>query len=220
MRITLFILCLLALDSCKKNSSDRYCDNNADDCYDVTITKQFFDFKLGSFWVLQDSVSGSFDTLSVTDNNSEDSSYFFSTTVHSSSDTYNYRYWPTLGTGCQPSGLEQEGRRCLIIMKSKTKPGEFVSETIVFFYSLELYDSMSNWTSTAPDNKVVLTDFFSSYTIGTHTFSDVVVFEESTNPAENNQKTKHFYAINHGLIRKELIDSNEVWNLVDFELYQ
>ena len=41
---------------------------------------------------------------------------------------------------------------------------------------------------------------------------------EDHNVAESNQKTNHFYAQEVGLIRKELLDSNQVWNLIRYNI--
>jgi hypothetical protein len=35
---------------------------------------------------------------------------------------------------------------------------------------------------------------------------------------ENNQPTNHYFSEQAGLVRKELLDSNQVWNLVDYHI--
>jgi hypothetical protein len=51
-------------------------------------------------------------------------------------------------------------------------------------------------------------------------YNNVIEVDDEYNAIENSQHTTHYYAQGVGLIKKELIDSNQVWLLIDFNVEQ
>ena len=49
-------------------------------------------------------------------------------------------------------------------------------------------------------------------------YENVIKMSDKYNIAEHSQSTIHFYADGVGLIRKELLDSNQVWNLIRYNI--
>ena len=206
--------------SCRHDDLIPFCELHPDQCYKIDEVKEFLYFKDGSYWVYEEETTGELDSMYVIGSENYPNSYYFSTTIHSQLDSYDYEYWSILGTGCPDTGLVQDGLRCTHIKKLKGKPGDFVSETYVFFYWAEKGDFMTNWVYQHPDNAVLVKEVLSTYDLSGETYQDVYVVEEEYDASENKQHTMHYYARNHGLVRKELLDSGEVWNLVRYNLVQ
>ena len=53
-----------------------------------------------------------------------------------------------------------------------------------------------------------------------HSYRNVVKFNDSKNITEKNNNTNFYFAEHSGIIRKELIDSARVWNLKQFQIVQ
>jgi len=59
-----------------------------------------------------------------------------------------------------------------------------------------------------------------NYTILSKEYSNVIEVADKYNAIENSQPTTHYYAQGIGLIKKELIDSNQVWLLINYNVEQ
>lgn len=214
------LILLVGFSSCRKDRNIPFCELHPEDCFDAEMHKDWFCFNEGSYWVYQQESSSVRDSVVVTETTSDTGSYGFSTTVYSHYENLNYRYYPDIGENCPTSGSVRNGLSCFVIKKTKWITGDVISISRLVSFDLEVGNYLINYTSELQDNKVTVTNFYPNYSLMGYNYTDVFVLEELVTFAENNQHTKHYFARNHGLIRKELIDSNEVWNLVDFDLEQ
>ena len=188
-------------------------------CEDIQNVKHFFYFKVGSWWVYQEENSGDLDTVYVTEAAENPSNYDFDVQVYSTYQDYFYHFWPEyayLSQNCNDSGPICGS--CITVKRSKYKTGEFVGEAKCFFFIPKLGLTDVNWNPTFANNYVSIEQIESSFILDTFNFDRTITINELNTEMENFQPTKHFFSENIGLIRKELLDSNNIWNLIDYHI--
>jgi hypothetical protein len=213
--ILLFSVVVLALLGCKKDTTS--CPSTgATNCEDIQNVKNFFYFKVGSYWVYEEETSGDLDTVYVTEASENPTNYDFDVRVYSTYQDYYYHFSPEYfpGNGCPDNG--SICKRCLYVKRSKYKPGDFVDEVKCFFFTPDIGNQDVNWSVLYPSNKVRIESVESEYQLGTLNFERTFMIHEEHSYMDDYQPTNHFISENVGLIRKELLDSNNVWNLIDY----
>jgi hypothetical protein len=150
------------------------------------------------------------------------SGYDFDMRVHSTLADYDYHYWPTYAQGAIEECSESEpvSNKCIYINRNKAKIGDYIGEGICFFVNYKLNDGVYVTNINNLNNRITLINQLDSYSYGSFNFDNIQVIHENSSIIESNQETKHFFVQNVGLIRKELIDSNQVWNLVNYHIEQ
>jgi hypothetical protein len=216
-RRILIIISLFFVLSCRRDQSIPFCELHPDQCVDIREVKDYFHFNLGSYWVYEEETSEILDSTYVIETLSDTASYYFDTRLHSDYDGYNYHYWPDGAT--TNSNIVEKSVRSTIIKKAKTKPGDFVAES----YCFPFYPNMGSWIYSYGlqynyDNVLIVDTVFANYTLLDQVFLDVVCISEEHTASAQAQPTKHYYSKGVGLIRKELIDSGEVWNLLRYNI--
>ena len=190
-------------------------------CEDIQNVKHFFYFKVGSWWVYEEENSGLRDSVYVTSAAENPSNYDFDVEVYSTYQDYYYHFWPqygpTLGSTCSQSG--ESCGWCVKVFRSKYKPGDFVSQATCFMFQPIIGNKDYNY-HTSIENYVYVNDVVDSMIIGTLNFERTITMFEDRTIMEGDQPTNHLFSENIGLVRKELLDSNEVWNLVDYHIEQ
>jgi len=217
--IAILIFCLFAFSSCKEELKP-YCSEYPNECADIKGVKDYFAFNEGSYWVYEEVNSGAMDCVYVTSFYNDANSYYFDVEHHSVHSGYDYRFW-TSSSAVENRHVKKE-EVSLLVKLSKYKPGDFVSESYCFIY----YPTVGNLVHSdggqpyGYDNELVVNSYYENYIIGNKTCSNVIVMTEEHTASENKQPTIKYYAEGIGLIRKELIDSNQVWNLKDYNISQ
>lgn len=221
-----YIIVFLLVLSCKKDPPIPYCEEFPDDCVDVREVKDYFYFKLGSWWVYEEEHTGIRDSVYVTETYNDTSSVLFETWLYSTYDGYDYTFWTT---GVRPevkSNMAKKTERSTRVIRAKTTPGDHVAEDGCFlFYPIPGLSTTTSYISGAGIENyhigaLVMEFIYSSYNIEGTTFNNVVYVSEENNPVEEGQPTNHYYSPHVGLIKKELLDSNQIWNLVEYEIIQ
>lgn len=193
-----------------------YCEQNPSLCEPITAAKDYFLFNMGSWWVYEEATTHDRDSVYVTISDDDSTSPNFDCRVYSAREDYFYHYFPVIssGSGCTDNGVSSN--KCIYIKRTKTRPGDFVGEFTCFFiqYYKDAYTSVGNIYYT--NNRITVKDVLDTFELGTLTFGRTIkVFEDHTS-TEHNSPTNHYFSKNVGLVRKEILDSNEVWNLVDY----
>jgi hypothetical protein len=215
--IITLLLCTLILLGCKKDEPSSCQETGNENCEDIQNVKHFFYFKVGSYWVYEEETSGDLDTVYVTEASENPTNYDFDVRVYSTYQDYFYHFWPEYfpgNNGCPDNG--SICKRCLSVKRSKYKPGDFVGEAKCFFFVPKVGGGDGNWNPFFPNNYVSVQQIDSSYMLGTINAGRTVKMNELNTVMEGLQETNHFFSENIGLVRKELLDSNEVWNLIDY----
>ncbi|NVK64547.1 MAG: hypothetical protein HWE22_08160 [Flavobacteriales bacterium] len=217
-----FAVTVLFISSCTKDKTPcTTCPTVGTDCEDIQNVKNFFAFKEGSWWVYEEETSGVRDSVYVTEYQNDPSNYNFDVRVYSSYQDYYYHYWPEFSSGaqsCNESGLLCE--RCLSVKRSKYKPGDFVAEGKCFFFIPKVGQFDYVYNTELPNNRVTISSISDSFTYSNYTYQRTVEVNEDNTYMEGIQPTNHYFSENVGLIRKELLDSNQVWNLVNYHIQE
>lgn len=215
-----FLLGALLLNSCKeKETHQSYCSQSPDNCQSIQEAKDFFAFKMGSWWVYEEETTLQRDSMYVIQSAIDPNSYQFDVRIQSALTGYRYHYWPEYygnKTGCNENG--GVNNRCLYVKRSKGKAQDYQGENNCFFvkYQIDSYDYTGS--SVFCENKIIFSDIQTTSSLGTFNFKKTIEITETCSQNEKYQKTKTTYAQHVGIIRKELVDSNQVWNLVSYHI--
>lgn len=216
--IVIFILSLLTVSSCKKDKTPACgATTGASNCEDIQNIKHFFYFKVGSWWVYEEETSGDLDTVYVTEAAHNPLNYDFDVRVYSTYQDYYYHFWPEYASGapaCNDDGPICQ--TCLTIKRSKYKPGNFIDEAKCMFFIPEEGQTSTNWTALYNNNKVSIQEVADSFSYSSFNYNRTITVHEEHTRMEDYQESLHFFSEDVGLIRKELIDSSKVWNLIDY----
>jgi hypothetical protein len=207
--------------SCKEDPPLPFCAEFPEQCAEIRGVKDYFYFTEGTWWVYEEETSGERDSVYVTSAVNDLESYQFRTETYSTYNEYEYNYW-SFG-GVKDDGFVEKEGNSLLVKLAKTKPGDFVSESYCFIYYPAVGNHVASSSGGAPyyyNNQLLVHDFKTIYTYQEDSFENVVVMTEEHTASEEKQPTVKFYAEKVGLIRKELLDSNQVWNLVNFNISQ
>lgn len=222
MKVTIsFFLLLFFLQACKdKNPTDSSinCSTNPLECQYASEAKEFFSFKVGSWWVYEEQTSHERDSVYCTINTNSGTSYFYTETI-SARDSFK-THWFTKNmyeyNGC--STTEPIGKRCLYVYKTKLKDQNHLGEKILFFVKYKLNETQNNGDySYCQNNKIAISGIFDSFSLGSLNFpKKTVEISEDCTHFEGDQPTKFTYTKGVGLIQKKLLGTNETWNLVSY----
>jgi hypothetical protein len=223
LKIVIILFFFLAFSSCKedKKIEQSYCTQNPGGCQSILEAKKFFAFKLGTWWVYEEETSKVRDSVYVTDSYISETTYDFDIRTHSTLSDYNYHYWPfyTNAQGCNLTLPLPKNKKCLYVNRSKGKQGEFVGQDYCFFvnYSIGSFETVTG-NIFFDNNKIIIDSIYDSLTLSVSTFGKTVKINEFSTRVEGIQPTNHYFSVGIGLVRKELLDSNQVWNLVNYHI--
>ena len=189
-------------------------------CEDLKEAKKYFLFDVGSWWVYEEEVTHERDSIYVTQAWNDPESPDFDTYLYSSYQGYYYNFFPLISIGTNCSNPYGSYKKCIYIKNSKFAPGDYVGEENCFF--MQYFEGANtpcinvNYT----DNKIIFQKIYENYSSGSLSFLRTLKVHTEHSSVENNSPTNHYYVKGVGLIRKEILDSNQVWNLVDYSVTQ
>ncbi len=221
----LFVFVLLSgvFYSCKdKNPAPTACTPSSS-CQPVKAAKEFFLFKPGSWWVYEEENSHVRDSMYVY-SYANGSDYTFDIVIKSALDQFEYDYWPEYNG--QPndhmcSKTANISKKCMNIKRSKGitgSPGVTIGEGRCMFFQYNLYDSVPSYNNNYLGNFVHIKDILSGYQLGSYSFGETVKVYDPHDAQDKDHPTYHYYTRGIGLVRKELIDTAEIWNLVNYHI--
>jgi hypothetical protein len=222
LKIVIILFFFLAFSSCKEDKTieQPYCTQNPGGCQSILEAKKFFAFKLGTWWVYEEETSKVRDSVYVTDSYISETTYDFDIRTHSTLSDYNYHYWPNYAAGSNQCDTKYPVKgKCLIVKRSKGKMGDFVGEDNCFFVNYSLDSFLYNTGNIYFDNnKIIVDSIYQNLIISSFSFGKTVKIHELSTYMEGIQPTNHYFSDGIGLVRKELLDSNQVWNLVNYHI--
>jgi len=218
---SLLLFLLFGALSCKdKKNKKSYCTENPGNCQSVLAAKDFFLFKEGSWWVYEEETSHERDSVFVTQYYNSNG-YDFDMRVKSSLTDYEYHYYPFFAGGnnsCSESG--PVAGKCIYIKRSKGKPGDYIGEDYCFFVNFKVGDWIYISNVDFENDKISIESISDNHVINDLNFNQTVKVHELATFIETNQPTNHYFSKGVGLIRKELLDSNQIWNLISYHIEQ
>jgi hypothetical protein len=186
-------------------------------CQSVMEAKDYFLFKMGLWWVYEEETTHERDSMYVTEANNDPSSYGFDIRIKSALTDYEYHYWPVYYqaiSGC--STTMPVHKKCLFVKESKGKIGDFIGESNCFFVEYNEGDFVSAFNVNFENNKVYIDSVYENYSVIDLDFLKTIKTRELAKVQDGNQPTNYYYSRGVGIVRKELLDSNKVWNLVNY----
>jgi hypothetical protein len=215
-------MAILTFSCKKKKDPPTYCEEHPTECAPISEAKEFFLFKPGSWWVYQEETSLVRDSLYVTEYTNFDN-YDFDARYKSALTGYEFHFFVYAYAGGGPIGVCDPVKpvkgSCITISRSKYKPNDFIAEDYCFIYNANKNDFIYTFSTNCETyGKITITEVFQVYSLKTFNYNKTIKINENCTAIENNQETNHYYSQGVGLIRKELIDSNQVWNLVNYHI--
>lgn len=184
--------------------------------------KQWVLFKPGTYWIYEEENTGYIDTVTVTeyfDGLSSGGFAAFGCVMHSSFDGYNYDYWfnNSYSRSCDWS----EECMCHKVFCSKSKPGDFVGDDRAFIFPLKEGNYLGlSWGG--GDYGYVTTTIYPILIITTdlQEYSNCAEFTIDNAVQHGWTKVRLYLKANIGIVRKDLTEMNEKWNLIDYVIVQ
>lgn len=202
----LLLVFILLQYSCKKN------DTLSQPYYNLEEVKAYSYFKIGSYWIYKDSITSIEDCVFVTsayDTSGDAFNDFYETETYSTYENYYYKNWMNEGWATQYKNTP--------VWREKYKPGDVVGQTFLLVYPFILNKGFSPYTQYGT---VTLIDSFTNFPLNNNVFHGVMKFNDNKNSLEGNSSTNFFVASHYGIIRKEILDSNQIWNLLRCNIVQ
>jgi len=214
---------VLLFTQCHKDPYS-YCDIHPDDCIEMHHIKDHYYFKTGSWWVYEEINTHQRDSQWVADDWLSSNDKEFQIIKKTTLDDYDRIIWTYLLTQAISDSIIPK-KKLAYIKRSKTKPGGFIGTSYIGIFYPVVGDSLNNFGgggfgSTTFYSQLRIKDILPTYSQINQTFNNVVVISDQYNIAENSQPTIHWYAEGVGLIKKELIDSNQIWILTKYHVEQ
>lgn len=219
----LFIsVCLTGCQKCKKKQPEP-----VDPAFSTPVNTDLYAyayFKPGTYWVYQDSISGILDSVYITYANSgtytngdaevaqglyRGTFSWFSCDAISSYDHYKYQNWMDQSYEVN-GGLPRVFREKYIMFGSGNNAGQTIHMAVA---------NLGKEFFIYPD-KVVYEKYYSSYAALNQSFSNVQKWFNKKCIIDYEQDTYYYIAKNVGIVRREQLDSNRVWNLIRYNIVQ
>ena len=217
--ISIFLLGVSCKDKTPiQPTPNNYCVENPGSCETVMEGKRYFAFNMGSWWVYEEETSSARDSVYVTESHNDHEDFKFDVRMHSTYQGYNYHYWPDYVNTSSCSLNNESSNKCMFINRSKGKPGDYIGESRCFFVSFikGSFETTGSDLTYCPNNRIIVDDVLNTFEIGNFSFDKTVKIHELCSYIEGKQSTNHYYSKDIGLVRKELLDSNQIWNLVNY----
>lgn len=226
MKVTLsFFLLLFFIQACKDKNppidTSIDCSKTPSECQYASEAKEFFSFKVGSWWVYEEQTTHERDSVYCTINTNSGTSYFYTETI-SARDSFKTHWFTNQMyevNGCSSSQLIS--KRCLYVKKTKLKFQNHLGESTIFFvkYKIGDYTYTGSNTNYCQNNKITISGIFESFNLGSINFPNKTIeISEDCTHFEGDQPTKFTYSKGIGLIQKKLLGTNETWNLVSYHI--
>lgn len=199
------------------------------DCREVNTIDELREwafFKEGTYWIYEEETTLARDTFTVVDSHdfiTDQGNVQFDYETYRSSDGYFYWFW--FNEGWTAEDCNEGCCDCRRLWCDKYIAGDADGEDVLLTFPTFI-GSYSGIYGGNQYGVVEVVGFQESYQIGSIIFFEVVI-EMNDNSVLNQSPTdpdwyasKYFFAKSVGLIRKEIQESNEVWNLIEFNIVQ
>ena len=217
LTFTVFLIAIIFVQ-CRKDPKIPFCEEFPDQCVEITTVKDHFYFDVGTYWVYEEENSGKLDSQWVSKAFTKSNVCWFDYRIESSLIEHHFNISTDLLSGAIDSGLVPMTDRTILISRSKTMAGDFIGTSWIAPFYYEKEDSVGNWGGVNAVSYLWIENVYELLNLNNHEYSKVLKIIETHNVSENSQPTIHYYAKDLGLIKKELLDSNQVWNLIRYNI--
>ncbi len=221
--ITFALLVLLGITAACKDKPKPNEPAPCTSCETRMETKKYFLFDVGSWWVYKEETTHEKDSIYVVASANDPATPNFDVEYYSPYQDFYYHFYPIITVSTQTSGCSDNGlstKKCIYIKKEKIRPNIFVREELSFFSQFYKGAETPVPNIYYSDNKLIFEEIYSNYSLPSLSFGQTLKVHIEHSQLENDSPVNHYYVKGVGLIRKEIIDSNQVWNLVDYHVTQ
>jgi hypothetical protein len=214
--IVLIILFLLLVGSCCHPSTVKEYDGCAAES-NLFLHRSYFYFEVGSFWIYENEMTQELDTVFVFDVSEgidDDGFDWFNMNVSSTLtghiNGYNYNEFFSHESNVNSDCWNR------LVSRSSALPGDFIGASRMFMTP----GLVGNRVFHGGNGSTEILSVQEEFQIGSEFFPDVIAYYTDVDASENYVSTKYHFAKNIGLIRKEIIDLDEVWELIEYEIVE
>ncbi len=192
------------------------------------IVKDYFVFKVGTYWIYQDSATGITDSVFV---ESADT-YHYISPVYNSVDKYFYGNMESFKVGCESGNVGQEYTSWFSTSGAKLDSPQYDTSIYIDGYRLEALTGHSGkgfvayypFTLGAPYHdyngaSVYLTVKADSLQVGSLKYYNTLTFNNNMSALYNLAAVNWTFAPNIGLVQKQAI-GQKTWNLIRYHVVQ
>ncbi|MBL7889224.1 MAG: hypothetical protein JNL24_06705 [Bacteroidia bacterium] len=213
-----FVFTLLLFNSCGKFEYEKYYEVPPAPLADLPAYSYF---KTGTYWVYKDSASGVEDSVYVfadtsylyhqTNTTQEEGDYmFYGFRAYSNYDSCVYYYSISMGnyilTTKEVGALLRKYKQTDYIGATYTMTNRFIDGDQIIYYAAQgiTYYKQS----------------YDSLLIGTNVFRNVVKFHHTKDETMELSPSNVYFSKHVGLVRKEKLSTNQIWELVRYQVIQ
>lgn len=209
---------LLFLVNCKKDPPSQ---TRCGDSMEINEIKNWVLFKPGTYWIYEEENSLERDTVRVTsyyDTITPAGNLAFNTSMYSSFDRYYHKYYFNESfTNPNESGNGCVRRR---IYCTRSRPGDYEGGGYSFVFPLEEGSTIGIQSGGVHEGELFVERYPLSSIINGQVYPGAVSYHVSYAVQFGWKEARFTLAQNVGIIRKENLTDNKIWNLVEYRIVQ
>lgn len=221
----LMVLCL-TLSTCCHDQEDEPKPCDCGEVNTIDELREWAYFKEGTYWIYEEETTLARDTFTVVNSHdfiTDQGNVQFDYETYRSSDGYFYWFW--FNEGWTAYDCNNDCCDCRRLWCDKYKAGDADGEDVLLTFPTFIGSYSYLWGQ-GEGGKTEVLNFFDSFSNSGYTFSSVALYNNNNSVLDqatqnlNWYATKYYYSKGFGIIRKEIEESNEVWDLIEFNIVQ
>jgi len=215
-----FALAILLFNSCKKDDRKNPCPQpNCIDCCvadDIAALKEWYYYKVGTYWIYEESTTHVLDTVLVFHNDDDVFDYgdAFKTECFNGAETTGYSGFEFSESWSTP-GLANPDFITHKVSRSRTRSDATGGAARIMLFPMYV----GNYSY--PEGKWVgITNVFDSLSLGALTFQNVVEIDVPNDDCEMFSYTRYLIVKHVGIVQLKNLTTNEEWNLIEYHTEQ
>ncbi len=224
--LVLIAICVVC-SRCKHASDEEQIPCHCGEANSIESLKEWAYFKTGTYWIYQEETTLELDTFVVLNDHdfvTSQGNDQFDYEMWRTRDQYYYRCW--FNEGWSALDCNNGCCECRRLWCSKHRPGDADGEEPLLTFPTYVGSySYLGWAG-GDYGKVEVVDYAGYYQIGNFLFTDVVI-QLNTNSVLDQAisgsqyyESRIYFAKSIGIIRKEITETNEIWNLIEYRIEQ
>jgi hypothetical protein len=217
--VALYVFVVLILFSCRQ-------EKPKPPSYTIVLSQTLKDyayFRPGTYWIYEDSASHALDSVYVLN-----ASYGTNVVTEQQNLGYtgSFGFYKEQFAGSLQSSIENEWVDMstsmhapgAVLFHDKAIGGKYTGQN--FLMTDVFTDGYTTYSNTEPNGSLTFVQGFDTLRVLNNTFHKVALMYDKKNLLEGNNRTNTYIAKNMGVVRRELLDSNKVWNLKRYNIVQ
>jgi hypothetical protein len=224
-QFTFWLTLIVAVSCCKHDTEPSPCE--CGEVNSIEELKEWAFFKEGTYWIYEEESTGARDTFTVVNSHdfiTDQGNVQFDYETYRSSDGYYYWFW--FNEGWTSDCGAQDCCRCRTLWCDKYISGDADGEDrFLRFPTFEQNYAGLSWGG-GDYGLVTVIDNFYNFNNGNFLFDTVVVQRNDNSVLDQSTTTNEYFEVIYyfaksiGIVRKEITETNEIWNLVEYNVIQ